>query len=372
MSRYPILDVCARVEGHQQQHNMLYGYCRECDDWQGLLKQAELEGMTPLLKKHLDESEANYPVSVRRSLNILAKRHQQQSDVRIQVLQEILELFQSEQLTPIPIKGAALCHTTYPDPGLRPMRDMDILLPKNEVDHAQELLRNIGFTQSKSPIPADHYHLPSLLKTVDGVTICIELHRGLYPNCPPYYPEVNFEQLLKTAKHFKIGEADVITFGDEEMLHYIYQHAFRTPLTYESYKLINIADIISFTEKQYNNLDWQQIKTKYPLLYNALPFMHHIAPWNTAAVPDGFITSQVKKTKLPTASFAGWPHQRLKELKTKKRKWYRILQDTFLPPSWWVQVYYGVATKRGYLYCLLLKHPRHVLWWGRLYSSLNK
>lgn len=81
--------------------------------------------------------------------------------------------------------------------------------------------------------------------------ICLELHRGLYPNITPHYPEVNFAQLLKTAHKTKVGNIDVSILNHEETLHYLYQHAFRPPLTYEPYKLISAADIISYTEKYF-------------------------------------------------------------------------------------------------------------------------
>ncbi len=40
MKRYPILEVCARIEGHKVQQQMLREYCQEFDDWQGLLERA--------------------------------------------------------------------------------------------------------------------------------------------------------------------------------------------------------------------------------------------------------------------------------------------------------------------------------------------
>ena len=372
MIRYPILDVCARIEGHELQHKILRENCRDFDDWQGLLTQSELEGMTPLLKKHLEESASIYPASVRRSLHVLAKHHQHQANVRSTVLLEILNIFQREHLTPVLIKGAALAHTIYPDSALRPMRDMDILLSKNEVDGAQELLRNVGFAQSKSPIPADHYHLPSLLKTVADVTVCIELHRGLYPQCPPYYPKLEFNRLLATARKFEIADTQVLTLDNEETLNYLYQHAFRSPLTYESYKLINAADIISFTERYYKILDWARIERDFPFLYRALPLMHHISPWDFSKIPIGFVSLKNRNKKLSTAPYAGWPHKRLKELKASGKTRSEILFNTFWPPSWWVQVYYGANSRIKKLWCLLTRHPRNILWWVKLYSSLKK
>lgn len=328
--------------------------------------------MAPLLRKHLMESESVFPTSVRRSLNILFKRHQKQAQVRLRVLREVLALFQQEQLTPMLIKGAALCQTLYPDPALRPMRDMDILFSENEVDQAQDVLRAFGFLQSSAPIPPDHHHLPSLHKTVDDVKICFELHRGLYPNCPPYYPDVDFERLLKSAKTFHIDDVEAITFSDEETVHYLYQHAFRAPLTYESYKLINVADIIGFTEKHYQALDWQQIKMRFPLLKKALPLMHHISPWDFDKIPVDFFSVRDREQRLEPLTFSGWPSKRRKELRAEGRKLHRILLDTFLPPMWWVGVFYGATTRRGCLLCTFWRHPRHIYWWVRLYSRLPK
>lgn len=324
--------------------------------------------MAPLLKKHLLESKCPYPVSVRRSLDILYKRHQHKAEVRTAILQDTLKLFSENNLTPIVIKGAALSYTTYPDTALRPMRDMDLLFRKSEVDQAQQLMRDVGFKQSRSPIPPNHYHLPSLNKVIDDVNICFELHRGLYPDCPPYVPGIDFEEFLRTARTFKVGNTDALTLADKETLNYIYQHAFRAPLIYETYKLINVADIIGFTEKYCSVFDLDLIKNQYSLLYNALPLMHSISPWNLEKIPKSIAPTKHNKRKNP-APFTGWPQKRIKEFRAKGRKSYHIILATFLPSNWWMGVYYGANTAYKRIYCLLWQHPRHVLWWFRLLSA---
>lgn len=372
MTRYPLLDICARVTGHPEQHSRLREHCRTFKDWDKLLFRAVQEGMIPLLKKHLEESDSTYPASTQEYLDILANDVQHHTMVRIGVLQNILELFQKNNLHPLVIKGAALCHTVYPDPALRPMRDLDLLFRRVEAPVAQELLKLAEFIPSTSPIPADHHHLPTLLKDVDGMIICVEVHHGLYPNCPPYYPDVHFEQLLATARPFRTGGVDALTLSDEETLKYLYQHAFRPPLAYESYKLINAADIISLVEKHPDTLLKKIPNNKDLLLSVALPLMHHISPWDCSRVPGDFLSSTEKKRKLKPVPFAGWPVKRRKELKAEGKGLWHILPDTFFPSIWWLGVYYGVKTWREYLYCVLVAHPRHILWWVRLYASLPK
>jgi len=371
MTRFPILDVCARIEGHGLQHKLLNEHCLNFTAWKELLILAEKEGMAPLLKKHLDESESIYPISVRRSLNILYKRHQHEAEVRFGVLQEILVHLYQKGLNPLVIKGAALCHTTYSDADLRPMRDIDLLFRKNEVDRAQKIMQESGFKQSKAPIPQNHHHLPSLHKTVEDVDICFELHRDLYPNCPPYYPEVDFEKLLKRAKLFKIGEVDARTSSDEETLHYIYQHSLRAPLTYEPFKLINAADIIGFTEKHCSRINFDYIKRKYPLLHQVLPLMHHISPWDSDKIPESLADTEYGKARSPNP-FKGWPQKRLKEFKAEGNRLPHIILNTFLPSSWWIATYYGATSVYESLICYLWRHPKHVYWWVKLMWSMNR
>lgn len=368
MRRYPILEVCARIEGHALQHQMLREFCRKFTDWQGLVEQAESEGMAPLLRKHLLESEADVPISVRRSLNILHKRHQKQAVVRLQVLKQLLSLFQQHLLTPILLKGSALCQTLYPSPALRPMRDMDILFSKDEVDQAQHLLSCSGFRLSKTPWSPDHYHLPLCHMTVDDVNVCFELHLGLYKNTPPYYPGVDFQRLLDTGKTVNVGATKAVVFNHEETLHYLYQHAFRAPLTYEKFKLINAADIIGYTEKYFQEIDWPLVKKNFPGLHRALPLLHHISPWDFDRISEGFISQWDRKKQLHPIPFTGWPQLRVKELKGKVSL-KQVLRKTFLPPPWWLRLYYSAGySPWRFPKALLFDHPKNVFWWVGLYS----
>ena len=371
MSDYPILNLCARIDGHDVQHRLVKEHSRRVTDWEGVLSIAEKEGMTPLLKKHLTESGCEYPTPVRRSLEILNIRHRRDAEIRLKVLQDILDLFKKIQIPMVVIKGAALAYTLYPDPVFRPMRDIDLFFDKSEVDRAQGLLLRNGFSQSSLPIPKDHHHLPSLFRTVDGVEICVELHRDLYPNCQPYYPTVDFEKLYSTGISINIEGVEARTFNYEETIYYLYQHGLRAPLTYEPYKLINVSDIIGFIEKYGRELNWEEIKSKYPLLFQAIPLLHYVTPWNPDRLPAQFEIPK-KGTHLKPEAFQGWPNKRLKEFRAEKRNVLHILRETFIPSKWWLGIYYGTNTFAERIWCILSEHSIHVLWWAKLYHSLNK
>jgi hypothetical protein len=136
--------------------------------------------------------------------------------------------------------------------------------------------------------------------------------------------------------------------------------------------LINIADIIGYTEKYFETLDWQIIHKRWPLLFNALPLMQYVSPWNRQKVAIEIIEPVKGKKNVDLTSFHGWPHRRLKDFKANGIGWSRIVKDTFLPPVWWAKIYYGERGYRGYLRTILLKHPRQILWWKQLFSSLEQ
>jgi hypothetical protein len=332
------------------------------------MQQAEQEGMTPLLYKHLDESGSVYPAGVRRSLHLSCRHHRLLAEARSEVLQEILALLHEYAIDTLLLKGSALAYTLYPDPALRPMRDIDLLFRPEDAQRAHDLLKVNDFNQAEAVIPPDHFHLPPLYRQAGSTSICIEIHRGLYPNCPPWYPQIDFDKLFGNGRRFDVGGSEAICFADEEMLYYLYQHGFHAPLTYEPYKLINAADIIGFIERKCGSLDWQRIEREFPLLHRALPALQAISPWDGSRVPARF----VQDAALEPRPFDGWPHKRLKELKGAGNKLPQIVVKTFLPPRWWLKIYYGAETIWERLRCLCWHHPRHIWWWVRMYRSLSK
>lgn len=368
MEHLKILHLCARPKGHEQQYELLRKTSASFTDWNTLIATAEQHGISPIVSKHCLASKCTLPRSAQMSLALLYKRHQKNAKIRAIMLNKLLQQFKQNGFRPILIKGVALCQMIYDEPALRPMRDMDLLFHKDEVAKVQEMLLSTGFNQSSARQAPDHYHLPPLYKTIDGLSICLELHSGLYPDCAPGYPQVIFDELYEQGRDITVDGHVARTFGHEEMLHYVYQHGLRSPLPYESIRLINVADIIGYAEQYFHEIDWQVIEKKFPGLYRALPLMEQITPWDSGKVAGSFKDKKKKMRHAGPQHFNGWPRRRMKELE-KQVPVGIILKDTFLPPQWWLRVYYGAGTSWfRYLLALLFEHPKHILWWVHLYS----
>jgi hypothetical protein len=370
MSIASILNLCARITGHAEQYRLLAKTVQDGVDWPEVLRQAERQGMGPLLHLHLTAAGCLLPGDIQRSLKVLVRIHGHQARVRQRLLQELLIRLTTEGLSPLVIKGAALGHTLYPDPALRPMRDIDLLLAPDQAVRAQQVALSAGFDRHGTPTPDDHYHLPPLVKTVEGMKVCIEIHRALYPDCPPYYPQTDFERLLDGSASFACGEVCCSTLGTEEMLSHLYHHGFRMPLSYEPYKLINAADLIGFVEMHADELDWPRLRREQPQLCAALAMLQHLAPWDPERVPAGIIDPREATRRRRPLPYRGWPQRKIRQLKHDNLSIAAILKETFLPPLWWTKLYYGALSRWQTLWCYGYHHPRHILWWARLYYAL--
>lgn len=363
-----ILNLCARVKTHALQRRQLAKACNSFNQWDDLLYQAEEQGMGPLLHRHLAEIEGEVPGTFLRGLRFLSLRHKQANVLLMKSLHHILSLLEAEGIPVLVLKGAALCHTLYPEISLRPMRDIDLLLAKEDVQHAHAFLQKKGFRTSTAVLPDGYFHLPPLFKNVDGMHVCVELHHDLFPDDPPYYQPLPFAELYQNRLVFEVEGMPAYTLATEEMLWHLYQHGFHAPLTYESYRLISVSDIVGLVEDKVKELDWEKITAIYPQLFRALPLFHYITPWNDTVLTRIPFNKRVAPSGVGE-SFKGWPRVQLTQQRNIGAV--EILRHTLFPAQWWLMLYY--STGDGLLssiWCRLVWHPMHVLRWVKIYGSI--
>jgi hypothetical protein len=349
---------------------MLLRACQYTCEWDDVLHFAEFHGMAPLLHKHLTTvaEEIDLPNDIMRGLRFLSIRHKQANTVLKGCLQKILSLLNSEGIRCLVLKGAALSHTVYPEISLRPMRDIDLLLAKEDVYRAYEILKKENFSESGELLPEGYYHLPPLFKDLDGLQVCVELHHDLFPDDPPYYQQLDFTELYINRREFELDGVRAYTLADEEMLWHLYQHGFHAPLTYEPFRLIAVADIVILVEARLEKIDWRKVKNLYPQLHNSLSLFHNLTPWSEKVLRADII--EVPKSASGVGEcYSGWP--KTNSRKNKDTGWqniWRYLCKTLYPSQWWSMLYYG---HRGGLMnslrCRLMTHPVHILRWVKVY-----
>ncbi len=116
------------------------------DDWRLLTIMAKTEGVAPLLYnafKGFNVQTLNVG-----TFNVLQKEYYSTAAYNALLFSELERVLAALNAADIPVillKGAALAQTLYPDPALRPMSDLDVLVPFEEVDHAVQAAQELGY-----------------------------------------------------------------------------------------------------------------------------------------------------------------------------------------------------------------------------------
>jgi hypothetical protein len=371
-----LLALCARWPGHSEQYAQVRRYAQAVTNWNTIPVDAEAHGLVPLLYTHLQAAGVALPPNVKQQLQGYYMQHAHATRVRAQVLTGILELFKAAEIDVLVLKGAAIAYLVYPQPALRPMRDIDILVRAADVYRAYALLPEIGFTPPHGAhhgLGPDHHHLTAIKRDVDGFSVSLELHHALHLNQIGREPQ-RFEAFAPTTQRFMIGDSSAQTLGREETLWHLYRHTFCMPVSYEPLRLIWVADLISLVEAWVDELDWERVRREYRAAYRILPLLHRLSPWSDAIIER----LQLPVARLPRIAglgYQGWPRYTLAQQRSKGLQ--GILHDSVFPSPWWLRLYYGQGPSRSGYYWAWLAHQRW-LWpqvglvmanYTRLYAS---
>ena len=150
--------------------------------WTTLQAMADQHRLKPLLHAQLGTSSA-VPSEVRADWQEVHRAAALRAMLTRHELIECARLLEAAGLAPIALKGAWLARHAYPDPAQRPMRDIDLLVPRAGVLDGYAVLLNAGYTELAAPeMPLAEVirfdkHMPALIAPRGTV---VELHHRLW------------------------------------------------------------------------------------------------------------------------------------------------------------------------------------------------
>src|SRR5205085_4579678 len=115
--------------------------------WERVLELADWHRLGPLLWGLLsqDPFKASVPPDTLAALRMSAMTTAA-SNMNLQLqLDRVLAALAKETIPVMLLKGAALIETVYPSVGLRPMEDLDLLVPRSLVQQAYEVVETLGY-----------------------------------------------------------------------------------------------------------------------------------------------------------------------------------------------------------------------------------
>jgi hypothetical protein len=350
---YRLLALCARAESHPAFDQELADQLRGFTEWKELPAQAEAHGMAPLLWHHLRNARVQVPEETARILRGLYLRHRVNNQIHARVLMEILGILGEAGIQPQVLKGLALAYQYYPDPALRPVSDIDLLVRQCDFIPALKLLSEAGFDL---PLPSPSKRIPKSIggfsPTRDGIRVMVELHYyDPQGRAPDGSPDDEFAGFDSAPVPVTMDEGIFYTSTPLETLLYLSRHLARHLLETTAERPLQlkwVADIISLVERHAGSLDWSSLQQDHPDLMTRLEVFYSLTPI-PPALSGTLPIRQVPPPEGCSQYPSGWPHHKIHQW--KRFGFWRFLRQTFTPPSvWWLRLYYGISERNAFWY----------------------
>jgi hypothetical protein len=137
-------------------------------------------------------------------------------------LARLLKLFQLENIPVVILKGAALLGDIYHDISLRPMVDLDILVPINNLDRAEQIVLREGYscpvsTWIQENTRKNGQHIPYLVNPEKKVVL--EIHHHIVGPESPY--RFSIDEFWQNARDVNIGTVTTLVFSPEHTIIHI-------------------------------------------------------------------------------------------------------------------------------------------------------
>lgn len=156
------------------------------EEWEGTVAQSRLHGVSGLVYKLLPDSA---PAHIRESL---------QSDYNTQLAGNMLYIHQLAQIVPAlrnasvrfaVVKGAALLATVYPEPAIRAMKDIDLLVHPEDANILRSVMMHLGWQEEDEDIAGrqfgERYRAETSFTRQEGALLLrVEAHLDM----PGFYP----------------------------------------------------------------------------------------------------------------------------------------------------------------------------------------
>ena len=170
-------------------------------------------------------------------------------------LKKVLSLLAERAVEVIVLKGAALANNLYPNLGLRPIRDVDFLIRREELTQVIEIMCHLGYQRHRPPARDGIVNFQEEVAYVKygEFPIVMDAHLTLVGQYP-YSVKIEAEGLWSRAKRVNLAGIDTLTLCPEDSLLHLCLHQFQHCQTFW---LIPACDIAKLIRHYQDRLDWR-------------------------------------------------------------------------------------------------------------------
>lgn len=168
---HDLLLCCRYVAPDPVTERRLHDLLQRSIDWTYLFRLAGRHGVAPLLCRALTAVDGSVPATALESF----RRHVTAAGMHSRLLMrwsaDVVRLFEREGLRTLAFKGGSLATLAYGDPALRQFTDLDLLVHRDDHDHARHLLLGQGYREHADYGLETHF--------AADARVSVDLHHGL-------------------------------------------------------------------------------------------------------------------------------------------------------------------------------------------------
>ena len=276
-------------------------------NWNSLLERAQKEKIAPLLYVHIQNQ--SLPLKMPSvSLARLKEIYYTSSTKNIllfEQLKTILESLQKAKIKTIVLKGAFLAEHIYENIALRPMSDVDILIKKQDLFQANDVLQSLDYITPPYYEAFAHKKNPTCLNTImytsrNPFNVDVHLHWHLVNATQPLGGLINrfdMQRIWDRMFPIKVGGADTFTLLPEHLIIYLAHHNFKHFFS----QLIYLLDMVKVLEYYQDNINWEFLTEearRFGLLFTLYCALHFVSEFLHCPIPE------ISRVKLETMSLS--------------------------------------------------------------------
>ena len=172
-------------------------------------------------------------------------------------LETALRIVTGRGIPVMALKGATLLEEVYGNPGLRPMSDVDLMVPEERAGEAYTLLRDLGYrpigtAEEQEATHRNHRHLPTLVSE-DGIVV-LEVHSHIVTKDSPFRFDIG--AFWDHAREATVAGVCVKAPRPEHMLLHLAVHFFLDRRFRSFAALSQVADIAAAIDAYGDEIDW--------------------------------------------------------------------------------------------------------------------
>ena len=236
-------------------------------DWGIFLEKARENGVSAVVYSRLNEINKDcpsIPADIFKELRGDYYLNATKNTLIFEELGRALEAFKKSGLEVIALKGAALAEKAYGNIALRPMSDVDLLVKEEDVAHADEQLKNLGYRPSD--VAVDEVDFSSTYLTTldyrspeeDSPSFHMHWHfvNSTIPN-ESYIKNIEMEDIWRDSENTEIAGVETLVMAPHHLLIHLSEHALRVTHSLSKFSLLcDINEAVNFYQDQ---LDWSRL-----------------------------------------------------------------------------------------------------------------